>query len=254
MLAFLGASAYFIGRAVKQEMELARLQSGFVAAVSHEFRSPLAAMRQVSELLAAGRVPTDERRQQNYQSLAAESRRLQRLVENLLDFGKLEAGAKLFELEPVDPRVLVERVVDEFRSQMSRPDRGARIDVGGDSGSRRLLGDAEALSLALRNLVDNAVKYSPPSGTIRISWSAEGERIALRVSDEGPGVAPEEQARIFQKFVRGAAATSGNVKGVGLGLAMVQHIVSGHGGEVKVTTERGRGATFTMLLPAAAVQ
>ena len=250
MLTFLGASAYFIARAVRQEMELARLQAAFVAAVSHEFRTPLAAMRQVSELLAAGRVPTESRRQQNYESLAAESQRLQRLVENLLDFGKLEAGARPFRLEPIDPRALVERVVDDFRSQMARPNRGSCIDAAGEPGSRWILGDAEALSLALRNLLDNAVKYSRGEGTVRVSWAADGDRIALRVSDDGPGVAPDEQSRIFQKFVRGSAAVAANVKGVGLGLAMVHQIVAGHGGEITVSTAPGAGATFTMHLPA----
>ena len=229
-------------------MELARLQSDFVAAVSHEFRTPLAAMRQLSELLAAGRVPSEDRRQQHYESLAGESRRLQGLVENVLDFGALEAGTRAFSLEPVDPRMFIEQVVAEFRSQMGQPD--CRIELTGNTGTLRLLADAEALSVALRNLLDNAVKYSRSTGAIRVNWTAEGDRIALRVHDEGPGIDPIEQRRIFQKFVRGSAATSAKVKGAGLGLAMVHHIVAGHGGEVRVSSEPGAGATFTLLLPA----
>jgi signal transduction histidine kinase len=249
MLVFLVAGSYFIGRAVKQEMDLARLQSDFVSAVSHEFRTPLAAMRQLSELLAAGRVPLEERRQHYYESLAGESRRLQRLVESLLDFGRLEAGARPYQLEPLDPRALVEHVVADFQAQLSRPE--SRVEISGRDDSAPLLGDRDALALALHNLLDNAVKYSGDGRTVRIEWAQRGDRIALSVRDQGPGIAAGERARIFQKFVRGAAARTANVRGAGVGLAMVHLIATGHGGEVTVESTPGSGSTFTLLLPAA---
>src|SRR5690606_6565701 len=159
--------------------------------VSHEFRTPLAAMRQLSELLAAGRVPVEARRQQYYESLAGESRRLQRLVENVLNVGRLEAGARPYRLEPLDPRALVEAVVAEFQSQLARPD--ARIEVAGADDEARLPGDRDAVALALHNLIDNAVKYSGPGRTVRVEWGREDGRVALRVRDEGPGIAPGER-------------------------------------------------------------
>ena len=249
MLTFLVAGFYFIGRAVKQEMDLARLQSDFVSAVSHEFRTPLAAMRQLSELLAEGRVPHQERRQQYYESLAGESRRLQRLVENLLNFGRLQAGARPYRLEPLDPRALVEQVVAEFRSGLSRPD--CQIDVSGDDEPVRLLADADAVALALHNLLDNAVKYAGASPSVSVSWARQGDRVALRVRDQGPGIAADERTRIFERFVRGTAAAAANVRGTGIGLAMVQQVVTSHGGEVTVESAPGAGSVFTMWLPMA---
>jgi signal transduction histidine kinase len=247
MLVFLLAASYFIGRAVRREVVLARLQADFVSAVSHEFRTPLASMRQLSEMLEAGRVPSDARRQKYYGSLAAESRRLQRLVENLLEFGKLEAGRRPYHIAPVDPRALMESAVTDFLSQLGRSD--CRIEVDGGDAKAPVLADRHAMTLVLHNLLDNAVKYSG-GRSVRLCCEAEGDRIAFSVSDEGPGISAEDQHRIFQKFVRGASAAATNVKGTGVGLAMVKLIVSGHGGEIRVSSQPDAGSTFTVVLPA----
>jgi signal transduction histidine kinase len=247
MLAFLLATAYFVGRAVRREVSLARLQADFVSAVSHEFRTPLASMRQLSELLAAGRVPFEARRQEYYDSLAAESRRLQRLVENLLEFGKLEAGPRPYRIEPVDSRALMESAVTDFRSQLGRSD--CRIEVSWGSVEARVLADREAMTLVLHNLLDNAVKYSG-GRSVRLCCEPEGDRVAFSVSDEGPGISAEDRHRIFQKFVRGASAAATNVKGTGLGLAVAKLIVTGHGGEIRVNSRPDAGSTFTVVLPA----
>jgi signal transduction histidine kinase len=249
MLTFLVAGSYFIARAVKREVDLARLQSDFVSAVSHEFRTPLAAMRQLSELLAAGRVLHEDRRQQYYDSLAGESRRLQHLVENLLNFGRLQAGVRPYRLEPLDPRALVEKVVAEFRSQLAQPD--CQIEVSGDAEPVRLMGDADAVALALHNLLDNAVKYGGVGRTVSVSWGRKGERLALSVRDHGPGIPADERTRIFDRFVRGSAASAANVRGTGIGLAMVQQVVNTHGGAVTIESAPGAGSTFTMWLPTA---
>lgn len=246
ILVFLVAGSYFVARAIKREMDLARLQSDFVSAVSHEFRTPLAGMRQLAELLAAGRVRNDERRQHYYESLAGESRRLQRLVENLLDFGRLQAGARPYQLEPLDPRTLVEQVVDDFRAQPSH--QNCQIEVDGDPGADRLMGDREAVALALQNLLDNAVKYGGDGGVL-VSWARHGDRIALRVRDRGPGIPAGEHQRIFDRFVRGTTAASAHVRGTGIGLAMVKQVVNGHGGDVTVESEPGAGSIFTLWFP-----
>ena len=112
-----------------------------------------------------------------------------------------------------------------------------------------MLADPEAVSLALRNLLDNAVKYSPGCRTVWVDWAPQDGRIAIRVRDHGSGIPPEERERIFRKFVRGAAAAAGSVKGAGVGLAMVEHVVKAHGGEIRVESEPGVGSTFTMLFP-----
>jgi signal transduction histidine kinase len=249
MLTFLISGSYFIARAVQREVDLARLQSDFVSAVSHEFRTPLAAMRQLSELLAAGRVAREDRRQQYYESIAGESRRLQRLVENLLNFGRLQAGARPYRLEPMDPRALVEQVVSEFQSQLSQPD--CQIEVIGDPEPGRIMADPDAIALALHNLLDNAVKYGGVGGSVSVTCGRHGERIALSVRDHGPGIPADERTRIFDRFVRGTAASTANVRGTGIGLAMVQQVIKSHGGAVTVESSPGAGSTFTMWLPVA---
>ncbi len=247
LVASLVTGFWLAGRAAQREMALARAQADFVSTVSHEFRTPLAAMRQLSELLASGRVATDARRQQYYESLASESRRLQRLVENLLDFGRLQAGARAFTMEPVDAASLVERVVGEFRAQPVA--RSCTIEVEQPAGAVILRADADALALALHNLLDNAAKYSDDDAHIRVSWRQEGDRVALSVQDTGIGIAPEDRTRIFDRFTRGSGDAAQRVRGTGIGLAVVQQVVAGHGGEVGVDSSPGRGSTFTIRLP-----
>ena len=247
MAAFLVLGTYFIARAIRREMEISRMQSDFVAAVSHEFRSPLTAMRQLSEILALGRVPSEQRRQMYYDTLVLETSRLQRLVEALLNFGRMEAGAR-FRFEAVDASELVHRVVAEFESQAAV--QGRHIEMQGTREPCAIEADPEAISVALRNLVDNAIKYSPQQPTVWVEWGVEKQYVAIRVRDQGPGIAESERKAIFRKFVRGSAAAAANVKGSGVGLAMVRHIVAAHGGEILVASEPGHGSTFTMLLPA----
>jgi signal transduction histidine kinase len=241
--------SYFVSRAVTRELEVARLQSNFVSAVSHEFRSPLASMRQLSELLWEGRVSSEERRRQYYLALRRESERLHRLVEGLLDFGRMEAGAREYRFETLDPAGLVQDVAREFTQEVEERGYTLELDLNGSLAPVRA--DPEALSRALWNLLDNAVKYSPVCRTIWVEATRLDTRLAVRVRDQGLGIPPAEQPRIFKKFVRAANAGDGGVKGTGLGLAMVHHIVAAHGGEIQVESRPGVGSTFTILLPAA---
>jgi signal transduction histidine kinase len=247
MVLFLISGTYFIARAIRREMEVSRMQSDFVSGVSHEFRSPLTSIRQLSEILALGRIPNEERRQVYYETLVRETGRLQRLVEGLLNFGRMEAGARQYRFEELDAGALVRRVVDEFEAQIAG--QGRHIAASGTDARLRIDADPEAISVALRNLVDNALKYSPNQPTVWVEWGTEGQTVAIRVRDHGPGIAPAERKAIFRKFVRGSAAVAGNVKGSGVGLAMVQHIVAAHGGEITLASELGKGSTFSILLP-----
>jgi signal transduction histidine kinase len=245
---FLIAGAYLIARAVRRDLEVSRMQSDFVAAVSHEFRSPLTSIRQLSEMLAEGRVPAQERRQVYYDTLVRESTRLQRLVEALLNFGRMEAGVRKYRFEEMDAASLVEKVVSEFAPQIAES--GRHIELEGAHSVCPIDADPEALSVALRNLVDNALKYSPGCPTVWVQWGAENSHVAIRVRDRGIGIPMSERRAIFRKFFRGTAASAANVKGSGVGLAMVRHIVAAHGGEISVVSEPGEGSTFTILLPA----
>ena len=247
MVLLLLAGTYFISRAMMRELAVARLQSDFVAAVSHEFRTPLTAVRQLSELLAKGRVPTEKQRQQSYELLAKESERLQRLVEGLLDFGRMEAGARHYHFEKLDVAELARDLAAQFQENVEP--QGYHIEVSLEPDSAVIRGDREALGRAVWNLLDNAVKYSPDCQTVWIDVGRRGERLALHVRDQGLGIPIREQKEIFRKFVRGSSAEAGVVKGTGLGLAMVHEIVRAHGGEIQLQSEAGRGSTFTILLP-----
>jgi signal transduction histidine kinase/tetratricopeptide (TPR) repeat protein len=245
----IAVAGYVTVRAVGRELDVARLQSDFVSAVSHEFRTPLATLRQLSELLADGRVQSEERRREYYEDLRHESERLHRLVENLLDFGRMEAGRREFRFEATDAAALVRRVAADFAQEVAA--RGYRIEISADDRPPDIVvrADQEALARALWNLLDNAVKYSPDVHTIWVGARADGARALISVRDEGLGIPADEQRRIFDKFVRGAGAKAAGVKGTGLGLAMVQRIVAAHGGDVSVASEEGKGSTFTISLP-----
>lgn len=247
MLMFLWGATYFMARAIRREAAVARLQSDFVAAVSHEFRSPLTTIRQMAEMLEMGRLSTEERRLTYYRVLAGEAARLQRLVETLLNFGRMEAGAERYRVGDLDAAALVRGVVREMEP-LARAS-GTRIEAHGPDAGVRVRGDESALAVALRNLIDNAIKYSPAQSTVSVQWTQENDRVVISVVDCGMGIPRAEQQAIFRKFVRGRAAIDANVKGTGVGLSMVQQIVLAHGGEVRLDSEPGRGSTFTLLLP-----
>lgn len=247
--ALLLMGSYFIARVVTRELEIARLQSDFVAAVSHEFRTPLASLRQMSELLTDGRVPNEQRRQEYYEALRRESERLYRLVESLLDFGRMEAGARQYRFEVLETEPFFRGVVEEFAQEAGG--RGYQVQILQQGQLPRVRADREALARALWNLLDNAVKYSPQNKTIVAEAACQNGNVTIRISDKGLGIAPEEQRRIFKRFVRAASAEAAGAKGTGLGLTMVEHIVTAHGGQVNVESEPGGGSTFTLVLPAA---
>jgi signal transduction histidine kinase len=246
-LLFVWGTAYFMTRAIRREAEVARLQSDFVAAVSHEFRSPLTTVRQLAELLDTGRLATEDRRRTYYRMISSEAARLQRLVETLLNFGRIEAGAARYHFADVETAALVRDVVREVDGHAR--ELAARIEIAGPEEGALVRADETALGVALRNLIDNAIKYSPGEPVVRVEWAVEAGLVAIRVIDRGLGIPEKEQAAVFRKFVRGQSAARANVKGTGVGLAMVHGIVLAHHGRVRLESEVGRGSTFTILLP-----
>lgn len=246
VLVLVATGTYFILRARSREMTLARLQSDFVTAVSHEFRTPLTALLQFNDLLDdSADLPIDKRRSY-YQAQRRATDRLHRLVESLLDFGRMEAGKRLYALERLDAALLVRDVIDEFRDELEG--RGMSLSFSADSGQHDVDADPEALALAIWNLLDNAAKYSGDVGEIDVTVTHTGDAVVIAVRDHGIGIPPAEQGRIFQKFTRGTVATSKGIRGTGVGLAMVQHIVTGHRGTLKVESLEGHGSTFTIVL------
>jgi signal transduction histidine kinase len=242
----LGAGWYFIVRAVSREIRIARLQTDFVAAVSHEFRSPLTSLAHVSEMLAGDRIHDEDVKRQSYGVLVRDTDRLRRMVEMLLDFGRFEAGATL-RLEAIDVGALVRETAEEFQAHVSAD--GYTIDANVPAEPMPLAADRECLSRAVWNLLDNAVKYSPDARTVWIEAASTPQAIAIRVSDRGLGVPAHEQREIFNRFVRGAESKARRIRGTGVGLALVQQIVHAHGGDVSVRSDVGIGSTFEISLP-----
>jgi signal transduction histidine kinase len=238
--------SYLVARLVHRELQVARLQSDFVAAVSHEFRTPLTALRQVTEILNDGRADVS-RMNEYHQNQARATERLQRLVEMLLDFGRMEAGAHPYRMQPVELSEWIRDVVEDFQPEAAT--HGHRIELHANGHPCTVEADPEALAHALRNLLDNAVKYSPGCNTVRVDLARENTQYVIRVRDEGLGIPLEEQLQIFRKFVRGSAAKAHSIKGTGVGLAMVQHIVEAHHGRIHLESQPGKGSTFSMRLP-----
>ncbi len=242
----LAAGWYFILRAMSRELRVSRLQSEFVAAVSHEFRSPLTSLAHIAELLATDRLASDDRRRKSYDVLQRDTDRLKRLVEGLLDFGRFDAGAAALRLEQLDVAALVRTTVADFQERVAAD--GYSIELTGADQTMPGSADREAISRALWNLLDNAVKYSPECRTVWVALDRRDEALSIVVRDQGLGIPIHEQREIFDRFVRGAESTARRIKGTGIGLAMVRQIVRAHGGEIRVASEPGKGSTFTLAL------
>jgi signal transduction histidine kinase len=249
LVLMIATASYFVFRSVHRELSVARLQSDFVAAVSHEFRTPLTAVRHLAELLEEGGADTDLL-PEYYRALGKESRRLQGVVESLLDFGRMEAGRRTYQMDDINAGEFTRRVVDEFRDSAAFA--GHQLDLQAPPEPLPIHADRDALTLALRNLLDNAIKYSPEPATVRISVERQNGLARIAVADRGAGIPKEEQRQIFRKFARGASARKLNVKGTGIGLTMADHIVRAHGGRIELASEPGEGSTFTMVLPVTA--
>jgi signal transduction histidine kinase len=243
------AGAYLTARSVSRELAVARLQSDFVSAVSHEFRTPLTSLRQFTTLLKEDDNLSAVKRHEFYDAQSRAGRRLAHLVESLLDFGRMEAGAHPYCMRRVSAAAVVAATVGEFRTEALVA--GFTLEYSSDVGPAWVRADTEALSRAVRNLLENAQKYSGDARRIVVHVGHQHRSIAISVGDFGLGIPRHEQRQIFNKFVRGSASRAYGIKGTGIGLAMVRHIVSAHGGQVTVVSEPGRGSTFTMRLPAA---
>jgi len=251
MLMVIIAAGYVMHRAIARELRVAQMQSDFVATVSHEFRSPLTTLRTITELLVQHRIPDEARRQQSYVFLDHETTRLHRLVEDLLDFGRMESGRKQYRSGAHDAFQLVRATVADFTQQANANGFRVEAELGSseDAAKATVQVDEEAFCRALRNLLENAMKYSPECRTVWVNGEVLNHRVLISVRDQGMGIGADEQQAIFQKFVRGNAAKKAGIKGTGIGLAMVQQIAEAMDGEIHLQSEVGVGSTFILELP-----
>ena len=245
----ISGGSYLLWRTVHHEIAVARMQTDFVAAVSHEFRTPLTSLQHVTELLVEDDELPRERRQSLYAAIGRSTGRLRGLVESLLDFARMEDGRKPYDLQPVDLSLLAHNVLSEFERHVSAAPATITAQVA-PSGLACCRADAAALGHALWNLLDNAVKYSPEPHHVTVAVGRRGDDAWISVRDEGFGIPARERQTIFHKFVRGSDSVRRGITGTGLGLAMVSHIVAAHGGRIELESEEGRGSTFTIFIPA----
>jgi two-component system phosphate regulon sensor histidine kinase PhoR len=233
-----------------REARVAKLQTDFVNKVSHELRTPLTSIRMFVETLQLGRLQDDPARQREaLEIVAEETARLSRLINRLLDWARMESGRRVYRLRRQPVLQVVEAALDALAPQLlAQP---AEIVRQFDADLPVVMADPDALGEAVLNLLSNALKYTGPNKVLTVAVAAQGPWVNIQVTDNGPGIPERDHKRIFRKFYRAKDPLSRTIEGTGLGLAMVKHIVDGHGGRVTVTSQVGQGATFTIALPAA---
>jgi signal transduction histidine kinase len=234
-------------RNISREMNLARLKSDFVANVSHELRTPLALIRLYAETLELGRLTTKEKYQEYFRIIREESERLTALINNILDFSRIEAGRKEYEFKETNLADLVRSTLDSYRFQIEQNGFAFEENISGDIPP--VIVDREAIARSLLNLVNNALKYSKDQKYIGVSLYRANGSVNLEVRDHGIGIPPNEQEKIFEKFYRCGDPLVHNIKGSGLGLSLVRHIARAHGGDVRVESAPEKGSKFTIALP-----
>jgi signal transduction histidine kinase len=243
----MGAGMILTYRNVARELALAKLKSDFVSNVSHELRTPLALIRLYAETLELGRLSNPGKRQEYYEIIRKESERLTSLINNILDFSRIESGKKEYSFRETDVADLVRSTLESYRFEIEQ--NGFQFEQKIEGNLPALLVDREAITRSLLNLVNNAVKYSAAEKYLAVNLYCQNSGVHLEVVDHGIGIPAKEQPKIFEKFYRVGDPLVHNTKGSGLGLSLVRHIVQAHGGEVEVESQPGRGSKFTITLP-----
>jgi two-component system phosphate regulon sensor histidine kinase PhoR len=247
-LAFVFAGSALLGvRALRQQAAAVRTRAEFLTMVTHELKTPLAAIRLLGEMLLEGRVPAGREREY-YGLLAGEAARLSMLIENVLDLGRMERGERAYDLRPTDVAEVVREAVALFAPVAQQG--GVALALAEGAPRAVAAADRGALLQALLNVLDNARKYAAGGGRIAVATSEAAGAFAIAVRDFGPGVPDDERETIFDRFRRGARHAHGAVPGVGLGLHLARQIARRHGGELCCARPTdGPGALFTFTLP-----
>jgi signal transduction histidine kinase/predicted transcriptional regulator len=234
-------------RVVQREVELGRLQTDFLAAVTHEFKSPITSIRLLAERIGGGRLRTPEATAEYGAAIEREAGRLERLVNRLLETQKIQAGQKRYTFQPASLVESVEAAIAQLRPQAEAKGVSIELDSAGEIAKIEI--DKAAIADALENLLDNAIKYSSAGTHVRVGVRVVEGQACVEVCDQGIGIDPADLPRVFEKFFRGRRGDQHNVHGTGLGLALVKAAAEGHGGTVEATSTPGRGSTFRLRLP-----
>ena len=252
LLLVLGVSlfgGYLLWRDFNRDMKMAEERSHFIAGVSHELRTPLTAIRMYAETLAMGRATSPETAKQYIETILTEGERLSRLVDNVLDFAKIEQGKRLYRFR----RCSLQEVVRTAVQTLERPlaEQGFAVKMEIDDAVPDLLADSDAMIRAVLNLLSNAMKYSGKSREIEVRLGVRRNLAVIRIRDHGFGLPETEQQQVFEKFYRAPQPEGQSVPGTGLGLTLVKHVAEEHGGGVEVKSKPGEGSTFSIVLPLA---
>jgi two-component system phosphate regulon sensor histidine kinase PhoR len=247
----IGVGLAIVLLSVAAERRTSRMKSEFIANVSHELKTPLSLIRMFGELLATGKHKGAEGGKEYAEIITREAERLSHLIDNVLDFARIERGKASYDFAEGQLDDVIERALDLARYRVEKEKMRLRTEI--QPGLPPVRMDENAMTLVLLNLVDNAVKYAADGKEIDVRLYRTPGGVTLSVRDRGPGIPLEEQPRIFERFYRARTARDRNVRGSGIGLALVKHIVEAHGGRLAVDSAPGQGATFTVALPAAPV-
>lgn len=243
----LALGLFFTLQVINKELALSKMKSDFISTVSHEFKSPLTSIRQMSEMLFNERIKMETRKKEYYEIMLEQSERLSHLIDNILDFSKIEEGQKVFRFEKTNLAEMVNRVTSVF--QKSVANEGYSVTSHIPQKLPELLVDKEAIQQVLYNLLDNAYKYSGESRIIEVIAESTGNSVKLSVKDFGIGIPHEDQNKIFDRFFRGGNELTRSVKGSGIGLTIVKKIIEAHHGTVSLDSTPGKGSTFQVTLP-----
>ena len=233
---------------ISELRRLERARRDFVANVSHEFKTPLTAIQGFAETLLGGALEDESNRRRFLEIIRNHAIRLGSLTDDLLKLARVEAGQFPLKLESVEIGTVIAPCLETAR--LNAAQKNLSVEALYSPDLPMVNGDAGSLQQALQNLLDNAVRYSPPGGSITISAAAEGGNVVISVTDTGPGILKADQERIFERFYRTDSARSRELGGTGLGLSIAKHLVEAHGGRVRVQSDVGSGSTFSIIVPA----
>ena len=240
-------AAYLVWRDIRRELRLAEARSQFVASVSHELKTPLTAIRMFTESMRMDEDLDRPTQIGHLDTILQETDRLNRLVDNVLDFARIEQGRKTYQMQPTSLVQVVEAAAKAMDHPMKQS--GFRLRVTTDGSLPVFPADRDAVQQAIINLLSNAMKYSGESREIALDLSRENDAAVIRVVDQGVGIPREEQTRIFERFYRVQSPENERLPGTGLGLTLAAHIIGTHGGTVSVESKPGKGSTFTLRIP-----
>ena len=247
ILVLLTFGSMFVVRTVVSEMEVLRIKSDFISSVSHEFKTPITSIKALIERLQQGKINTPGKRKEYYSIISKDADKLSCLARNILDYSKVDAGRKQYVFQETDVTQLVQDEIDNFKREKIYTGIEINTQLLQDIPSLDI--DREAFSLALNNLLENAVKFSPRRKEILVEVRKEAENIRVDVKDKGMGISSMEIDKIFDKFFRAKSACQQSAGGTGLGLTLVKHVMDAHGGKVLVKSKLGQGSTFSLIFP-----